>query len=79
MRENGILANANDHTDYIRRNDTQRKSTNVLIRFAALERFLLNSITEGTEFYNLKDPNEQAQKEGVPAVFVGYRLAIRIS
>lgn len=70
MRENGILANANDLTAYIRKNDTQRKSANVLSRFAALERFLLNNITEGTEFYNLKDLNEKAHNEGVPAVSV---------
>ena len=70
MRENGILANANDLTAYIRKNDTQRKSANVLNKFAALERFLLDTITEGTEFYNLKNLNEQAQKDGIPAASV---------
>lgn len=70
MRESGILANANDLTAYIRRNDSMRKSANILARFAALERFLLNRITEGTEFYNLKDLNEQAQEEGIPVASV---------
>lgn len=70
MRENGVLADANDLTAYIRRNDTERKSANILSRFAALERFLLNNINEGTELYNLKELNEQAQKENVPSVSV---------
>lgn len=70
MRENGVLADANDLTAYIRRNDTVRKSANILSRFAALERFLLNNINEGAELYNLKDLNEQAQKESVPSASV---------
>lgn len=70
MRESGVLANANDLTAYIRRNDTMRKSAKILERYAALERFLLNSITEGVEFYNLKDLNEQAQQEGISSASV---------
>lgn len=70
MRENGILADANDLTAYIRKNDTARKSANILSRYAALERFLLGKVSGGTEYYNLKDLNEQAQKESIPAVSV---------
>ena len=70
MRENGILANANDLTAFIRRNDTMKKSATVLSSYAALERFLLNHITEGNVFYNLKDVNEQAQKDDIPGVSV---------
>ena len=70
MREGGILTNANDLTAYIRRNDTIRKSTNILNRCAALERFLLGKVSGGAEYYNLKDLNEQAQKERVPSVSV---------
>lgn len=70
MREGGILTNANDLTAYIRKNDTVRKSTNILNRYAALERFLLGKVSGGAEYYNLKDLNEQAQKERVPSVSV---------
>lgn len=70
MREGGILTNANDLTAYIRKNDTVRKSTNILNRCAALERFLLGKVSGGAEYYNLKDLNEQAQKERVPSVSV---------
>lgn len=70
MREGGILTNANDLTAYIRRNDTVRKSANILKRYAELERFLLGKVSGGVEYYNLKDLNEQAQKERVPSVSV---------
>ncbi|MGN0650269.1 MAG: RecQ family ATP-dependent DNA helicase [Oscillospiraceae bacterium] len=70
MREGGILANANELSAYIHKSDSIRKSSTVLNRFAQLERFLLNSISEVTEFYNLKDLNEQAHKDGIAAVSV---------
>ncbi len=70
MRESRVLANANDLTAYIRKNDTVRKSAAILSRYAALERFLLGKVSGSAEFHNLKDLNEQAQRERVPAVSV---------
>lgn len=65
MREYGLLADSNDLTAYINRDDSQNKSTRILNKFAKLEKFLLENIAEGVENYNPKELNEAAINAGI--------------
>ena len=67
MRQDGLLADSMDMSAYIHATDTENKSALVLDRFARLEHFLLEQLTdEGIEF-NLKELNERALAEGIAA------------
>lgn len=65
MREANLLSDAQDMSAYIRRADSQNKSAQILSRFAKLEAFLLEQITEEGYSFNLKALNEQAQAAGI--------------
>ena len=71
MREDGLLADTMDMAAYIPKDDTQRKTSLILERFARTESFLLSQIEENCicEF-NLKELNAKAENEGIPYVNV---------
>lgn len=65
MRQEGLLEDYSDMSAYIYDSDSQNKSTQILERFAKLERFLLSKITEEGVSFGLKELNENAQNEGI--------------
>lgn len=65
MREANLLSDAQDMSAYIRRTDSRNKSAQILSRFAKLEAFLLERLTEEGYSFNLKALNEQAQAAGI--------------
>ena len=71
MREDGLLADSQDMSAYIQKDDTLRKTSLTLEHFVKLEQFLLNLIDDDVvSEFNLKEINAKASKAGVPAVNV---------
>lgn len=65
MRQDGLLADSMDMSAYILDSDTENRSSLILERFARLERFLLEQLTdEGIEF-GIKEMNERALANGI--------------
>lgn len=64
MRQDGLLADTMDMAAYIRREDTQKRSSATLDRFARLENFLLRRLDAEEKEFNLKELNAQAEAEG---------------
>ncbi|MDD7606241.1 MAG: RecQ family ATP-dependent DNA helicase, partial [Prevotellaceae bacterium] len=66
MRQEGILADSKDISAYLMDSgDTERKARMQLERFARLERFILDSIQEGTLQTSCKLLNDKAVTEGI--------------
>lgn len=65
MREDGLLADDQDLTAYIKRNDTENKSLLALQRMVELERFLISMMSDESMTVNLKEVNDHAEKSGV--------------
>lgn len=65
MRQEGILSDNKDMSAYIFKNDTENRSSQILSRFAKLENFLLDSLSEQSIELNLKEMNEAAQNAGI--------------
>ena len=71
MREDGLLADTMDMSAFIMGDDTQKKSNLQLEHFAKLEDFILSNITNSDICdLNLKDLNERAEQQHIPAVSV---------
>lgn len=69
MREDGLLEDSRDMSAYIRRADSQNKSTQILERFARLEGFMIDELEDGRLHSGLreqKELNERAISAGVP-------------
>lgn len=65
MREDGMLADTKDLTAYILKTDTRNKSMQILHKFQALEKFILNYVDEDNFYINYKELNEAALAYGV--------------
>lgn len=68
MREDGLLEDSRDMSAYIRRADSQNKSTQILERFARLESFMIDELGEGKLHSGLKEQkelNERAMAAGI--------------
>lgn len=65
MREDGLLADTKDLTAYILKTDTENKSMQILHKFQALEKFILNYVDEDNFYINYKELNEAALADGV--------------
>ena len=59
MRQDGLLDDTQDMAATIFRDDTVRKSTNVIDRFARVERLLMERICRGEGDLNLKELNDE--------------------
>ena len=59
MRQDGLLADTQDMAATIFRDDTARKSSNVIDRFAKVERLLLERIGQSDGDMNLKELNDE--------------------
>lgn len=67
MRQDGLLADSKDMSAYIFASDTENKSALTLERFAKLEHFLLEQLTDEGMDFDLKELNECALAEEVAA------------
>ena len=65
MRQTGLLADTMDMSAYLYASDTQNKSKMILKRFAKLEQYLLEQITESECTFPLKELNDKALREGL--------------
>lgn len=65
MRQDGLLADTKDMSAYIYASDAENKSKQLLKRFAKLEQYLLEQITENGCDFNLKELNDKALREGL--------------
>jgi len=66
MRQEGILADSKDISAYLLdAGDSERKAQTLLERFAKLERYLLNHISDGSLRISCKQLNENAVNEGI--------------
>ncbi len=65
MREDGLLADTQDLTAYILRNDRKNKSLLILHKFQSLEKFLLEYIDADRLCMNYKELNEAALANGI--------------
>ncbi len=66
LREDGLLADTQDMSAYLLKDDTLRKTNNILDRFEKLEGYLLSLLEEGNvSEFNLKTLNEQADAAGI--------------
>ncbi len=63
LREEKILADAQDLTAYIKGNESCNRSLEIVRFFNRLDRFLLGTFTEGENFFNLKELRELAEQE----------------
>lgn len=71
MREDGLLADTQDMSAYIQKDDTQRRTFLILERFARLEEFLLSHICENEiNEFNLKELNARADSQGIASANV---------
>jgi len=65
MRQQGLLADAQDMSAYILKSDSQNKSQQILDRFAKLEYFIISQLPEEGCTKNYKEWNEAALASGV--------------
>lgn len=66
MRQEGILADSKDISAYLQDNgDSERKTNLTLERFAKIEKFLLNNISEGIVRTSYKQLNDNALNNGI--------------
>ena len=71
LREEGLLADSQDMSAYILKDNTMHKTSLLLDRFLKLEQFILNLIEEDTVCeFNLKEINAKASEAGLTAVNV---------
>ena len=64
MRQEKILADSVDMNAYLKTGE-ETKITNVIVRFANLERYLLEHVFDYEGRFGLKELNERAQEEGI--------------
>ncbi|MBQ6040343.1 MAG: RecQ family ATP-dependent DNA helicase [Oscillospiraceae bacterium] len=70
MRQEKLLADAQDMSAYIKKADSENKSMQVLMRFMQLEQLLLNILTDEPQTVNLKEINEQAEQQNIKGTSV---------
>lgn len=70
LRELKVLDDYQDMTGRFSSTNSEKKSTNVLDQFVALERHLFMQITEGSTDLRLKQLNESAQEAGIARITV---------
>lgn len=66
MREEGLLADSMDLSAFIRRQDTQNRSSLIVNRFAKLEEFLIDRLHAEPEAFSYKEVNDEAISSGLP-------------
>lgn len=64
LREERILADNKDLTAFIKKNERNNRSLNILIQFWEIERFLLTIIQNEEQVFHIKELNEQAEEYG---------------
>ena len=64
LREGGILADAKDLTAYIRKGERINRSLQIFESFSGIEKYLAEVLEEQEATYNIKELNEDAEREG---------------
>ncbi|HHX74679.1 MAG TPA: RecQ family ATP-dependent DNA helicase, partial [Firmicutes bacterium] len=64
LREEGILADSKDLTAYLRKAEKANSALRIFQSYIRLEKFLAAVINEEKAVYNLKELNEEAEKNG---------------
>lgn len=64
LRGAGILADAQDLSAFIQRNEKVNKSLDVLVSYTGIERYLATVVDESEQLVNLKELNEAAAASG---------------
>lgn len=70
MRQEKLLADAQDMTAYILSSDSENKSMLILNKFVRLEQFLLDKLPDEGCTVNYKEWNEEATEAGIPGASV---------
>lgn len=65
MRQDGILADTHDMSAYLHTTDNERKSWNIVNKFARLEQYLTETFSESEKEITYKTLNEQANEQGI--------------
>ena len=65
MRSIGLLADSMDMSAYIQKSESQNKSLQVLEKFAKLEIFLMQQLSDEGNSYNIKQLNDLALNNGI--------------
>lgn len=65
MKEIGLLADSQDMSAYIKRNETENRTLQILDKFVKLERFILTQLVDEGISVNLKELNDRALTEGL--------------
>ncbi len=65
MKEIGLLADSQDMSAYLKVNDNENKTLQMLEKFVKLERFIISQLTEEGISINLKELNDRALCEGI--------------
>lgn len=64
LRDEGILADAQDLTAFVKNGENKNRSSSILDAFSRIENFLLPIFDEQSKIYNIKELNEGAEKNG---------------
>lgn len=65
LRDEKILADAKDLTAFIKKNEHKNKSLGIFNTYAKVEEFFLNHLEVNEQVFNLKELNEELEKEGL--------------
>ena len=65
MREIGVLADSMDMSARISKKETEKQTSAILNRYEQLESFLLDTIKDERQVFDLKELNDTALKEGI--------------
>lgn len=65
LREERVLSDDKDMTAYIYDNMNENRTLNIMNRYIAVEKFLVDNIDSGGQYIDLKEFNDQAIKSGI--------------
>ena len=78
LRQIGLLADAKEIIAYMRTDDKENRSLQILTAYSQLERFLLTAVPEEETVFNIKELNERAEATGCKSPTVNkIRLILR--
>lgn len=76
MRQDGILADTRDMSAYLHSTDNEQKSSNVVNKFARLEKYLIETFSKTDKELTYKTINEQANGQGIKSTVKDIRTIL---
>lgn len=76
MRQDGILADTRDMSAYLHSTDNEQKSSNIVNKFARLEKYLIDTFSKTDKELTYKTINEQANEQGVKSTVKDIRTIL---